>query len=101
TESPEKAQDLARYLEEQNKQRQQMERRILAEARDQAAAHDLDAAPALVLAHPDWHAGVIGIVAGRLADLYARPVLMIALRKDRGDGAGPDGDGAPLVGQGS
>jgi single-stranded-DNA-specific exonuclease len=35
--------------------------------------------PALVLASPEWHAGIIGIVAGRLADRYARPVLMIAL----------------------
>jgi single-stranded-DNA-specific exonuclease len=96
TTSPEKAQDLARYLEDQNQKRQQMERRILAEARDQAAAHGDGPPPALVLAHPDWHAGIIGIVAGRLAESYARPVLMIALRKERGDG-----DDGALVGQGS
>ena len=35
--------------------------------------------PALVLASADWHGGVIGIVAGRLAEQYARPALMIAL----------------------
>jgi single-stranded-DNA-specific exonuclease len=99
TTSPERAQDLARYLEEQNLKRQQMERRVLAEARDQAAAFDPATAPALVLAHADWHAGVIGIVAGRLVEQYARPVLMIALRRERGDG--PDGDGGALVGHGS
>jgi single-stranded-DNA-specific exonuclease len=40
------------------------------------------------LANPEWHPGVIGIVAGRLADLYARPVLLIALREDLGVGQG-------------
>jgi single-stranded-DNA-specific exonuclease len=98
TTSAEKAHDLARYLEEQNQKRQQVERRILGEARDLAARYDLAATPALVLAHAEWHAGVIGIVAGRLADLYARPVLMIALRPER-DGA--DGAGGPLIGHGS
>jgi single-stranded-DNA-specific exonuclease len=34
---------------------------------------------ALVLAERGWHQGVIGIVAGRLAEKYHRPVVMIAL----------------------
>lgn len=33
---------------------------------------------ALVLSHPAWHAGVIGIVAGRLAERYGRPAVLIA-----------------------
>jgi len=33
---------------------------------------------ALVLSHPDWPAGVIGIVAGRLAERYNRPTILIA-----------------------
>jgi single-stranded-DNA-specific exonuclease len=94
TPSQEKATDLVRFLEEQNQKRQQLERRILSEARAMVADGGLDGAPALVLAHPEWHAGVIGIVAGRLADQYARPVLMIALRME-------DGDGRPTFGQGS
>src|SRR5262249_18068304 len=101
TTSPERAADLARYLEEQNQKRQTMERRILSEARALASAGDLAAAPPLVLARRGGHPGIIGIVPGRLADLYGRPVLMIALRKERGEGPGPDGDGAPVVGQGS
>ena len=35
--------------------------------------------PALVLAGRGWHPGVIGIVAGRLAEKYHRPVLLVAL----------------------
>ncbi|HXG09640.1 MAG TPA: single-stranded-DNA-specific exonuclease RecJ [Gemmataceae bacterium] len=80
TPSPQRALDLARYLEGQNEQRQVLERRMLSQAREMVSASD--GAPALVLASPEWHAGVIGIVAGRLAELYARPALLIALRRE-------------------
>jgi single-stranded-DNA-specific exonuclease len=88
TTSRERAVDLARYLDAQNGQRQQIERRILSEAQEMLAGIDLDGTPALVLASAGWHPGVIGIVAGRLADRYARPVLMIALREELGLGQG-------------
>jgi single-stranded-DNA-specific exonuclease len=93
TTSPQRATYLARFLEGQNEQRQQFERRILARARELADGCDLDGAPALVLADPEWHPGIVGIVASRLVDLYARPVLLIALRTERPEGA--------AVGQGS
>jgi single-stranded-DNA-specific exonuclease len=97
TTSAEKAADVARYLEEQNQKRQTMERRILSEAREMIAEQRLEETPALVLAHADWHAGIIGIVAGRLVELYGRPVLMIALRSERLPGT----DEGPTIGQGS
>jgi single-stranded-DNA-specific exonuclease len=87
TRNQQRADILADYLERQNQERQLIERRILAEARTQAEQHLH--APAFVLASPEWHPGLLGIVASRLVDQYARPVLMIALR-----------DGQPL-GQGS
>jgi single-stranded-DNA-specific exonuclease len=87
TASRERAAELARYLESQNQDRQKLERRILTEAREMAEAEGLNGQPALVLASGAWHAGIIGIVAGRLADLYARPVLLIALREERTEGA--------------
>ena len=40
--------------------------------------HTLLDAPVIVLEHPQWPAGVIGIVANRIADLYGRPTLLIA-----------------------
>jgi single-stranded-DNA-specific exonuclease len=93
TTSPQRAVDLARFLEGQNAQRQQIERRILATAREMVGEQDLNGTPALILAHPDWHAGIVGIVASRLVDLYARPVLLIALRQERVGGS--------QIGQGS
>src|SRR5262249_38452899 len=88
TTSPQRAASLARNLEGQNVQRQVFERRILARARELVAEHDLDGTPALVLADADWHPGIVGIVASRLADLYARPVLLIALPQEQGVGQG-------------
>lgn len=93
TVSPQRASDLARYLEGQNTDRQKIERRILAEARERVAQLDLESTPALVLADENWHAGVIGIVASRLVELYARPVLLIGLRGDKGASA-PLGQGS-------
>jgi single-stranded-DNA-specific exonuclease len=95
TQREEQATQLARFLDDQNTQRQTLERRMLAEARKMIAEQQRGDDPALVLAHPGWHAGIIGIVAGRLVEQYARPALMIAL-------PGPDADGLHVhVGVGS
>src|SRR5262249_50002111 len=96
TTDPTRAAEAARYLEEQNSQRQSLEREMIRSAREMAERLPLEATPAMVLAGRDWHPGVIGIVASRLVDLYARPVLMIALRT-----VGEGSDGYPLVGHGS
>jgi single-stranded-DNA-specific exonuclease len=97
TTSAPRAADLARFLEAQNAQRQQHERRILARAREMLNGCDLNGTPALVLAHPDWHPGIVGIVASRLVDLYGRPVLLIA---GEGRGIKGEGRGTPLTGSG-
>ncbi len=78
TNNSQRALILADYLEHQNQERQTLERRILSEAKQQAAQYAN--APAFVLASSEWHPGLLGIVASRLVDQFARPVLMIALR---------------------
>ncbi len=79
TESAQRADTIAQYLDELNLQRQSLERSITRAATKQIKAIDgYENAPAFVLADHDWHAGVIGIVAGRLADKYHRPVVVIA-----------------------
>lgn len=98
TGQPERADQLARNLEDLNSKRQLIERRILSEARDLIAAYDLNTTPALVLARSDWQLGVIGIVAGRLADLYARPVLLIAQGIDRSQAEVWQGSGRSVPG---
>jgi single-stranded-DNA-specific exonuclease len=90
--SAERADVLADYLERQNHERQLLERRIMTEARAMAAAYE--SCPALILASDAWHPGLLGIVASRLVDQMARPVLMIALR----DGQHGQGSGRSIPG---
>lgn len=79
TDRPERASELAQYLDGLNSTRQTLERSIYLAANKQAKGqfHPADDA-ALVLADRGWHPGVIGIVAGRLAEKYHRPVVLIS-----------------------
>ena len=79
TDQPQRAEELARYIDGLNQTRQTLERSIYKAAHKQVKEQfDPENDAALVLADHDWHPGVIGIVAGRLADKYHRPVLLIA-----------------------
>lgn len=92
-----RAVDLARYLNDQNEKRQTVERRIAAQAKEMIEAMgEQSEAPAYVLASDEWHPGVIGIVASRLVEKYARPVLMISTQEEVGSGSGRSIDGFAL-----
>jgi single-stranded-DNA-specific exonuclease len=79
TENQQRADTIAQYMEELNVQRQNLERTMTRAALKQAREFgDPEQASALVLADHEWHAGVIGIVAGRLAEKFNCPVIMIA-----------------------
>ncbi len=80
TASSERAAALAEYLNELNDSRQSLERSIYLSAHKQANEQfDVEGDAALVLAERGWHPGVIGIVAGRLAEKFHRPVVLVAL----------------------
>ena len=42
----------------------------------------------LVFASPNWHPGVIGIVASRMVDRFGRPAILISLKNGIGKGSG-------------
>jgi len=74
-----RAESLADCLHEANAQREAAERSIVLAATKQALEQfDPERDAALVLADRGWQPGVIGIVAGRLAERFHRPVVMIA-----------------------
>src|SRR6476661_3811933 len=80
TDSRERAEQLAEYIHQLNSSRESLERSIqLAASKQIKEQFDPDGDSALVLAGRGWHAGVIGLVAGRLAEKYHRPVVLIAL----------------------
>lgn len=77
TDDAEKAQDLARALCQLNRQRQEVEAAIYREAMDMLAGQDQPSA--IVLAGENWHQGVVGIVASRLAEEFGCPAYLICL----------------------
>ncbi len=79
----ERVRQLADYIDELNNNRDTLQRSVYLAANKQAKSDDAQGDAALVLAGIGWHQGVIGVVAGRLADKYAKPVLVLSL-----DGAG-------------
>ncbi len=87
-EDPVRCKDIARQLDEANKERQMVEKGVLAEADEQADAllreHDRSA---LVLWGEGWHVGVVGIVAARMVDKYQRPAAVIGFTDGRGRGS--------------
>lgn len=86
-----RADEIAGYLETQNKERQITERKITAEAI--AHVRELpELPPALVLCRKHWHAGVVGIVAARLVDQFHRPSFVLT---DDGRIAGGSGRSVP------
>jgi single-stranded-DNA-specific exonuclease len=90
TDDGRRAEELAGRLEELNRERQSVEDRILREAMDEveAGSDGWRARRAYVLSSPDWHEGVIGIVASRLVERFCRPVVLIAERGDESKGSG-------------
>jgi single-stranded-DNA-specific exonuclease len=86
TDDPMRAAQIADELDRANHERRGVEQRIRFEAEAQIAA--LGERGAYVLAGEDWHAGVVGIVAARLAEQHNRPVVLIALEGERGKGSG-------------
>ncbi len=91
TAPPDRAREIAEYLNAQNAERQKVEREIAAAAEEMVVQQGLDdpAHRAIVLASEQWHGGVIGIVASRLVSRFHRPVVLIALGTDGlGHGSG-------------
>ncbi|MEP6821932.1 MAG: single-stranded-DNA-specific exonuclease RecJ [Chthoniobacterales bacterium] len=90
---------LASLLDGQNRERQGIEKEIFAAADEQvAASFDSTRDAAIVVGARDWHPGVLGIVASRLARKYHRPTVVIGFESDgAGKGSGRSIEGLSLV----
>ncbi|MDZ4700961.1 MAG: single-stranded-DNA-specific exonuclease RecJ [Rhodothermales bacterium] len=70
---------IAGELERLNEERKLLTDQVYGAAREQVDKDPtLAQYAALVLAHPHWHQGVIGIVASRLVEEYGKPVILLA-----------------------
>ena len=87
TQSGEEAVGLAAALDELNTRRREIEQEIRTHALDMASAQA--DRPVVLVGHPDWHEGVIGIVAGRLREILGKPSCVVSLGRDGlGKGSG-------------
>ncbi len=83
------AQKIAEQLEKLNRQRQEVEDKILREIIGTIEQDpSLSERYSLVFSGEGWHRGVIGIVAQRLVDRYHRPSLVIGVEHGIGQGSG-------------
>lgn len=89
TSDPQEAFELAEYLCDLNRRRQEEENavyeQIIGEIEKNPA---LASGKIMVLWGDGWHTGVIGIVSSRLADRYGMPCVLISMSGDCGKGSG-------------
>jgi len=92
-----RAAGIARQLTLANAERQSLERRVTAEARERIEREGTaDRHTVLIEGDERWHPGVLGIAASRLAREYHRPVLLFALDGGEARGSGRSVPGVPL-----
>jgi single-stranded-DNA-specific exonuclease len=99
TQNESEATELAEFLDKQNRERQEVEKRIFLAAEEKIAkefSSERDAA--IVVSARGWHPGVLGIVASRIARKYHRPAIVIGFDENGiGKGSGRSIPGLNLV----
>ena len=95
TRSLAEARELATKLDAANTERQQIERRMLVAATEQA--EERMGARGLVLWAEGWHPGVVGIVAARIVERFHKPTLVIGVQAGVGKGSARSIEGFHLV----
>jgi single-stranded-DNA-specific exonuclease len=88
--------DTAQRLDEFNRERQDIERKITEEA-EKMVEQLYGADAGIVLFSEAWHPGVVGIVAGRVSRRYNRPCIVLGNEGDMAKGSGRSVDGLSLV----
>jgi single-stranded-DNA-specific exonuclease len=89
----ERAETLAAGIENSSIERRARQDRMLDEALAEIREQRYDERDAIVLGREGWGTGIVGIVAGRLADRFGRPVVVIGFENGHGRGSvrGPRG----------
>jgi single-stranded-DNA-specific exonuclease len=83
TESKSEADKLASELEAMNSKRRGLQESVWTEVKEKVEElKDLKNLRSLVVASPDWHEGVIGIVASKMVERYSRPSIVITIPEE-------------------
>ncbi len=84
----EEAKEITVKLNEFNRERQDIEKRIFEEAIEQIEKNNLENKSIIILGHENWHHGVIGIVASKITDLYYKPCILVCFEDEMAKGSG-------------
>ncbi len=87
TENIVEATEISRKLNEYNKQRQDIEKKIFKEVLEKIEQSEKNK-PCIVLADEKWHHGVIGIVSSKVTEMYYKPSILICFEGEEGKGSG-------------
>ncbi|ERN43128.1 single-stranded-DNA-specific exonuclease RecJ [Rubidibacter lacunae KORDI 51-2] len=74
---PQHCRELATAAELANGRRRDLQTDLVKAVKAQLARVDLSTADAIVLADPQWHGGILGLVAGQIAQEYGRPTILL------------------------
>jgi len=97
TDDEAEASSIATQMDTLNAQRQKIQNGIVSECREKIdKMEDLERHWTIVLSNPQWHRGVIGIVASKIVDEYYRPTLLFTDEGDLLKGSGRSIDGFDL-----
>ena len=88
SDDPIKVREYAYSLEEYNKERQAIEKRIYEESLKLLEKENIEDKSCIVLGNTNWHNGVIGIVSSKITDKYYKPSLLICFEDNIGKGSG-------------
>ncbi len=86
TKDQEEAKEISNKLNEYNKERQDKEKKIFAEAIEKIEKGEKNKS-CIILGSENWHHGVIGIVASKVTDMYFKPSILICF-EEQGEGKG-------------
>lgn len=80
--------ELMTEIEIHNSNRKIVQQNIIQEAIEQVQSKDLSSTHVLVLAAEGWNTGVVGLAAGRIAEEYSRPAILLSIDPESGMATG-------------
>jgi len=81
---------LAEETELANTRRKSLQRDVVQQVRARLAQLDLSTCRIIVLADPQWSVGILGLVAGQIAQEYGRPTILLSLEEEKGEEGGSE-----------
>ena len=91
SQDPERCRELAEKAELANARRKALQNDVLQQVTHQLENQDLSTAGVIVLCDAQWPVGVLGLVAGQVAQQYGKPTILLTLDSPEAEGSSAEG----------